>query len=81
MPIVIENLPRGPGHKRYRPQNRYLLTREEAADYIGVSVSSLAHWPAQGRGPPQRIMGRSSYYHILELDEWLAARPSRRGEV
>lgn len=79
MPIVPEDSYRRFAQKRYRPQHRYLLTRYEAADYIGVSVSSLAHWPAEGRGPRQRMIGRSVYYHVSDLDAWLDARPSRRG--
>mgnify|MGYP001550899268 FL=1 len=79
MPIVPQ-IPPQTGNKRYRPQDRYLLTRAEAADYLGVSISALAHWPAQGRGPRQRVIGRSSYYHVADLDEWLRCRPSKRGE-
>lgn len=79
MPIVPEVHPRNGGNNRYRPQHRYLLTRHEAADYIGVSVSALAHWPAQHRGPKQRIIGRSAYYDVRDLDDWLATRASRRG--
>lgn len=79
MPIVPQ-VSGETGYKRYRPQRRYLLTRAEAADYLGVSTSALAHWPAQGRGPRQRMIGRSSYYHIADLDKWLDSRPSRRGD-
>lgn len=80
MPVVPEVLSATTGNKRYRPQNRYLLTRAEAADYIGVSISALAHWPAMRRGPRQCVIGRSSYYHISDLDAWIDNRPSRRGE-
>ena len=79
MPIIPEVNPLANARKRYRPQNRYLLTRQEAADYLGVSQSSLAHWPAKGAGPRQRVIGRSAYYHVADLDAWMADRPARRG--
>lgn len=79
MPVIPQINPAANAQKRYRPQNRYLLTRAEAADYIGVSVSALAHWPAMGRGPRQRVIGRSSYYDVRDIDEWIATRPGRRG--
>lgn len=78
VPVIPETDPAANGHKCYRPQNRYLLTRAEAADYLGVSVSTLAHWPAQGKGPRQRVIGRRAYYHVADLDAWLELRPAGR---
>ncbi len=78
MPVIPETDPAANGYKSYRPQNRYLLTRTEAADYLGVSVSALAHWPAQDKGPRQRVIGRRAYYHVADLDAWLEGRPARR---
>ena len=61
-----------------RPVNPHLLTRAEAADYIGVSVSALAHWAMEGRGPVYRVLGRSSYYHAVDLEAWSASRAGLR---
>ena len=80
MPIIHEIDPANNARKRYRPESRHLLTREEAADYIGVSISALAHWAGTSKGPRQRVIGRSSYYHVNDLDQWIDERPSRRGE-
>ena len=65
------NLPR-------RPQDRNLLNRREAAEYLGISVSSLAHWSRARLGPELRMIGRSSYYHFFDLNLWLAARAGTR---
>ena len=64
-----------------RPLDPTLLTRAEAALYIGVSVSALAHWVCQKRGPTHQVFGRSSYYRRADLDQWIASRAGlRRGE-
>jgi predicted DNA-binding transcriptional regulator AlpA len=80
VPIIHQFNPAANARKRYRPESRHLLTREEAADYIGVSVSALAHWACKGKGPRPRVIGRSSYYHVNDLDQWIDERPSRRGD-
>lgn len=65
---------------RYRPADPALLTRAEAAAYIGVSVSALAHWACEGRGPIRCVIGRSSYYRLSDLDTWIESRRGlRRG--
>ncbi|WP_439468896.1 helix-turn-helix domain-containing protein [Blastomonas fulva] len=65
---------------RYRPANPAMLTRAEAAGYIGVSISALAQWACNGRGPVRCVIGRSSYYQLSDLDAWIASRRGlRRG--
>lgn len=63
--------------KLNRPLDPTLLTRTEAASYIGVSVSALAHWACQGRGPTHQVLGKSSYYRRADLDEWITGRAGR----
>ena len=79
MAVIIKS---GDGRKQklYRPNDPSLLNRVEAAKYIGVSISSLAHWRALGRGPAYRVIGQSSYYSLADLDDWMASR-SGRGEA
>ncbi len=52
-----------------------LLTREEAAKYIRVSVASLAAWASSNRyGLPFVKCGRLVRYRQSDLDRWLEAR-------
>ena len=78
MPVYLHFPAIQSAHERPRPASRYLLSRPEAATYLGVSISSLAHWPSTGRGPRQRLIGRDCYYHIQDLDDWLDSRPCHR---
>lgn len=64
---------RGPDEVR-RPAMGGLLTRKEAADFIGVSLSCLAHWSCHGKGPAKMLIGRRTYYSIADLDAWLVSR-------
>lgn len=57
-----------------RPSMGGLMTRPEAASFLGVSVSSLAHWSCHGKGPARMLIGRRTYYSIADLDTWLRSR-------
>jgi predicted DNA-binding transcriptional regulator AlpA len=52
------------------------LTRQEAADMLGLAVSTLATWRSQGRSdaPPMHKFGRSARYSQRELREWSEQR-------
>lgn len=65
---------------------RALLNRAQAAEYLGLQVSTLRRWYYEGRGPQAVKSGthRQSriYYPRGELDRWIADpraydRPSR----
>ncbi len=48
------------------------LTAKEAADYVGVKVSTLAKWRQLGIGPRySAALGRDPRYHRDDLDEFL----------
>ena len=50
-----------------------LLTRGEAAEYLGVKVQTLALWASNGRyGLPFVKVGRLSKYRQADLDEFLS---------
>ena len=52
-----------------------LLTRKEAADYLGVKPQTLAAWHVTGRYKlPLVKVGRSARYRPADLEKWLAAR-------
>ena len=62
----------------YRPADPDLLPRREAGLFIGVSVSTLAHWAGKGVGPRFLKLGRSSYYRRAELLAWMDTCVSRQ---
>jgi len=43
----------------------------EAADYLGLSVSTLNKWRVTGDGPKFVKLGRAVAYRISDLHEWL----------
>lgn len=52
-----------------------LLTRAEAADYIGVKPTTLAAWALAGRYDlPVVKVGRLVRYRKSDLDRWLQRR-------
>jgi excisionase family DNA binding protein len=54
------------------PFNEDRMTRQEAADYLGVSYGTLSHWASKGiNNLPYRKIGLRTYYLRSELDQWL----------
>jgi excisionase family DNA binding protein len=52
-----------------------LLTRQEAAEYLGVRPETLAVWYCTRRYKlPVVKVGRSVRYRLADLERWLAAR-------
>lgn len=53
-----------------------LLTREQAAAYLGLSPQTLSNWASTGRGgiPYVRVSARAVRYRQGDLDAWLADR-------
>jgi excisionase family DNA binding protein len=48
------------------------LWSEDAADYLGVSVTTLYRWRRDGVGPTGKRHGLRPYrYKIADLDAWL----------
>lgn len=57
------------------PDMDTLLTRPQAAEYLGVAVQTLAVWACTGRYGLSFIkVGRSVKYRKSDLDMWLADR-------
>lgn len=53
-------------------QTTRLLTREEAAAYLGLKPQTLASWVVRRiAGPPFIKVGRSVRYRKSDLDKWL----------
>lgn len=47
------------------------LTTKEAAIYLGVAVNTLARMRSQNRGPSYIRVGRSIYYTMDQLNNYL----------
>ncbi|WP_405964773.1 helix-turn-helix domain-containing protein [Streptomyces sp. NBC_00723] len=58
-------------NKSKTPPRGWLWT-DGAADYLGVSVTTLYRWRRDGVGPKSTQHGRRAYrYKISDLDAWL----------
>jgi excisionase family DNA binding protein len=52
---------------------RRLLTVREAADYLGLSVSTLNKWRVSGEGPRYVKLGAAVRHDIRDLDSFIEA--------
>ena len=50
------------------------LTRDEAADYLGVSVPTMARWASRNLGPSFYKVGRRTKYRPQDLDVFIESR-------
>jgi predicted DNA-binding transcriptional regulator AlpA len=50
------------------------LRVRDAADYIGLSISTLAKWRITGFGPRYIKAGARVLYDRADLDEWMNKR-------
>lgn len=59
---------------------KQLLSRKEAAEYLGFKTQTLAKWASEGTYdlPLVRIGKKTVRYRPRDLDEWIAARLSRQ---
>ncbi len=52
--------------------NRNFLNRKEAAQYLGISISTLANWACTKKvNLPYYLVGRSVRYLINDLEEFI----------
>lgn len=59
-----------------KPENKY-LTAEDAAEYVGYSVCTLANYRSRRIGPVfHKMPGRFGrvLYAVKDLDDWIATR-------
>lgn len=55
-----------------------LLTEAQAAEFLGLSPSSLEKLRRKSRGPVARRIGRLVRYRQADLDEWARSLPAWR---
>jgi excisionase family DNA binding protein len=53
--------------------NEPLVTEDEAASLLRVSLTSVRRWRREGRGPVYRKIGRSVRYRREDLVDFIAA--------
>lgn len=57
------------------PDPKKLLTRREAAEYLGVAAQTLAYWQTTRKySLPIVKVGNSVRYRLADLDRWLSER-------
>ena len=57
-----------------------LLTQQQLADELQVSVRTLERWRQEGTGPTFIQVGRSPRYRRSDVDAWLEQQRRVRGE-
>jgi predicted DNA-binding transcriptional regulator AlpA len=53
-----------------------LLTEEQVAKHLHVSLAALRRWRLEGRGPKFIKVSALVRYRPEELEEWLASQPT-----
>ena len=51
-----------------------LLTRDEAAHFLGIRPQTLAAWVVRRQGPPFIRVGRCARYRLADLERWIETR-------
>jgi len=51
-----------------------LITPEQLAEQLGVTVRTLQQWNLKRTGPPRMTLNRQIFYRISSVEEWLASR-------
>lgn len=52
----------------------HYLMREQAAEYLGVSVPTLARWASKNKGPTYYRLGGRAKYLQQDLDAYIETR-------
>jgi excisionase family DNA binding protein len=55
-----------------------LLTEQQVAEYLQVSLGTLRRWRAEGTGPPALRAGRGVRYRRADVDAWLEREAEER---
>lgn len=53
------------------------LRVRDAAEYLGLSVSTLRGWRQHGTGPASYCLGRTVLYDRDVLDAWVASQKTK----
>ena len=64
-------------HPEQRPASavpKWLLSTDEAAEFLGLSPHTLSKWRVTGMGPPFQSLGRRCLYDPETLRRWATSR-------
>lgn len=64
-----------------KPPARKLLTIQELAERLTVSVGCIRAWRLRGDGPPAIRIGTALRWDPREIDEWLNSRRESRWQA
>jgi excisionase family DNA binding protein len=56
-----------------------LLTQQQVAEMLQVSVRTLERWRQNGSGPPFVKVGRSPRYRLADIERWLETSSETKG--
>ena len=62
-------------------QREITFTRSQAAEYLNLSVPTLARYASKGKGPHYFIIGNQARYRRVHLDDYIEScrvTPTRR---
>lgn len=55
------------------------LTRQEAAQYLGLSYPTLSHWAIRGEGPACHKFGNTCFYERKDVERFKATYVRPKG--
>lgn len=62
----------------FQHEPNFWLTRKQTANYLGLSVGTLANWASMDIGPGYTRMGGGRVlYRMAGVDSWLAAQQQK----
>ena len=73
-PAVAATVPAPAVKVRHKPHQGHHLRTQDAADYLGLSKSTLEKYRLSGGGPQFIKMGKAIAYKAEDLDAWVGAR-------
>jgi excisionase family DNA binding protein len=61
---------------------KHLLTRKQAAEYLGLHSQTLAKWASTGQYQLKYLkLGNRAYYRQTDLDAWVKSRERTQVEA
>lgn len=74
------SLPTDPGYvpvmKDETRQKLGLITPDELAETLKITVTTLQSWRCDGQGPEYIKLGKQVFYRLTDVKDWIASHPS-----
>lgn len=73
--MITDNLDAAMTDRHHRRMTAPLMTRVEAAAYLGITPAALAQHASRGTGPQYaKLSGRAVRYRVSDLDDWVESK-------